>query len=637
MDEKLVFDTLAYYWAYKSFRPLQKEIVFTVLNQKNCLALLPTSAGKSLTFQLPALLLPGITLVVTPLISLMKNQVENLKKRGVLAEAIYSGMHKKVVDRLLDNCVHGDVKLLYLSPERLQSSLFLERAKRMKISLLVVDEAHCISEWGYDFRPPYLQIAQFNEHINKVPILALTASANEKVLTDILEKLAIPAAQKYKLSFARDNISYLIYHTADKERLILNALNTTPGSGIIYTRSRAKTHRIVRWLATHGIMAGYYHAGLEPEIRDQQQQAWMRNDTRVIVATSAFGMGIDKPDVRLVIHIDLPESVEAYYQEAGRAGRDGLPSYAILAYQKNDGSRLLQRINDQYPGIEQLRAVYQALANYYQIPVGAAYLETYALDIAEFIKRFDFKEKETIAALKLFENLGHMQFGEAMFEPARLKIIIDKKAIYNYSVSQPVLGEWLTVLLRTYGAELLYDYLPIKEQNLARQHKTTKKEIQNILKQLHKAEVVEYLHQNISPKITYLEARQDAKSFRIDTEKINFLKNKHLSNAEALIELVENNELCRQLQMLHYFDEKTKTPCGQCDVCRLEKMEAKKDKTIKKLKTFVIETLQQNSQTVEVLKQITPPQYHQYLAIALQELMEEERINMNGFEFGVRS
>ncbi|MEL6536981.1 MAG: ATP-dependent DNA helicase RecQ, partial [Bacteroidota bacterium] len=455
-------------WGYPDFRPLQLDIVEATLAGKDTLALLPTGGGKSICFQVPGLVREGITLVVSPLIALMKDQVEQLKRRGVSAAAVYSGMSKREIDITLDNAVYGNLKFLYLSPERLQTELLRERVKRMKVALLAIDEAHCISQWGYDFRPPYLQIPEFRELIPEVNVIAVTASATPQVQADIQDKLAFGSERSfYQKSFARPNLSYSVRKVDNKGPKLLEILQKIPGTSVVYVRSRRRTEEIARWLQGRGIEADFYHAGMTGEDRTRKQADWIEDRTRVIVATNAFGMGIDKPNVRTVVHLDLPDHLEAYYQEAGRGGRDEKKAFAVMLYNDADVQNLRRRVKAAYPSPEFMRKVYQALANLYQIAVGSHVLSSFTLDVEAFARKYNLPPGETYHALKRLEDSGILQLSESFHQPSKAYFRVDNRKLYQFEIAEAAFEPLLKALLRQYGGELFANFLSIRESCIA--------------------------------------------------------------------------------------------------------------------------------------------------------------------------
>ena len=625
-------DILKKYWNYPSFRPLQEEIINAVLAEKDVLALLPTSAGKSICFQVPALILPGITLVISPLIALMKNQVFNLRSRGIAADALYSGMHKREIDRILDNCVYGNIKLLYISPERLKTTLFLERFKRMNVSLLAVDEAHCISEWGYDFRPPYLDIAHLKTIVPKLRVIALTASATQKVAEDIIGKLQLKEPSIFKSSFARKNLIYAVKNIADKDKKLLEVLQSISGSGIIYARSRLKTQNISRWLQSHHISADFYHAGLEIKNRNKKQDSWIQSVSQIMVATNAFGMGIDKPNVRTVLHVDIPNSLEAYYQEAGRAGRDEKKAYAVVLYQESDITKLYEQIEEAYPPLETIKKVYQSLANFLQIPIGVGAGESYVFDLDIFAKNFDLKSKEIMASLEILKQNNLLQMNDAVYQASKMQILYDNAQLYQYRIQNVHSDSFFRIVLRLYGGQIFQDYTAIKESEIAQHLNISHEKLNTLIDHLQKAKVLDYIAQHNKPTVTYLAPRSDAKNIPIDQQKINFLKSRAIKKAEAMVAYVQNTQLCRQKVLLSYFDEQNIGDCGQCDIC-LEKRKNQKTETKKKdaLQMKVLDLLRQKEMNIEELQNIINTKETQMLAEIIQALIEDKVIIQNKF------
>ncbi|NBW03983.1 MAG: ATP-dependent DNA helicase RecQ, partial [Cytophagia bacterium] len=446
-----IHDILKTYWGYSEFRPLQEDIIQSALNQKDCLAILPTGGGKSLCFQVPAMAMDGICIVITPLIALMQDQVDQLSQRGISAVAIYSGMSKRQIDILLDNCVYGQVKFLYLSPERLKTELLIERAKLMKISLLVVDEAHCISQWGYDFRPSYLEIQNFKTLFPTVPCMALTASATSAVKKDILANLQLKNPAVFQKSFSRANLSYSVLWEENKDLKLVQMIQKVGGSSIVYARNRRKTQEIAKILLDKGVKANFYHAGLTTEERTKRQKDWIENQVQCIVATNAFGMGIDKSDVRLVVHIDLPDSMEAYYQEAGRAGRDEKKAFGVILIEENDLIELKAQWQKSYPTADIIKRTYQSISNYLQIAEGSSELSTYDFDWQEMVSRYQLPSSETFYALKTLESEGLILISDAMQNPSKIKIIVNSTELYDFQIRNEKFESILKYLLRQFG------------------------------------------------------------------------------------------------------------------------------------------------------------------------------------------
>ncbi len=556
------------YWGYDSFRPLQSEIIQSVLEGKDTLALLPTGGGKSICFQVPALCQEGICIVISPLIALMKDQVYNLQKRDIPAAAIYSGMHPKEIDRIFDNAVYGSLKLLYLSPERLVTGLARERIEKMNVNLLAVDEAHCISQWGYDFRPPYLEIAEIRALIPKAPVLALTATATREVVNDIQDRLNFKAKNVFQKSFARDNLAYVVRHVEGKLEKLLDILQKVKGSGVVYVRNRRKTKEIAQFLLQKGISADYYHAGLQPDERSEKQDNWINDKTRIIVSTNAFGMGIDKPNVRVVVHMELPDSLEAYFQEAGRAGRDSKKAFAVLLYNQTDSLNLERNYEQAFPELDEIRRVYHALGSYYQLAIGAGKGLSYDFDIISFTKNFQLEPVKTLSALKALEQAGWLTLSEAVFTPSSLQVKVSKEELYDYQLRHPKLDAVLKAILRNYQGAFS-NYVNIRESQLAGFLKISTEELKKALELLQKDHVIEYFPQTDQPQLIFLEDRVESTALTIDYDLYRFRKTRYWDRIQKAIAYAEN-EVCRSRQLLRYFGEQKEEDCGICDVC-LEK------------------------------------------------------------------
>jgi len=559
---------LVKYWGYTSFRELQEEIIRSVDEEKkDTLGLLPTGGGKSIIFQVPALMNEGICLVITPLIALMKDQVGNLQKQKIKAAAIYSGMTYHEIDIVLNNCIYGAYKFLYVSPERLSTDIFQERLKKMNINLLVVDEAHCISQWGYDFRPAYLNIAEIRKHLPEVPVLALTATATKDVVTDIQKKLLFKEENVFRKSFERKNLVYFVRETEDKLKDLLKTVTSIKGSGIIYVRNRKKSKEIAQFLQKNKVSADYFHAGIDPKLKDYKQNAWKSGRIRIIVSTNAFGMGIDKPDVRFVIHIDVPDSLEAYYQEAGRAGRDGKKSFAVLLYHKSDNAKLKKRISDNFPEKDFIRRVYEALGNYYEIPVGAGKGRMLDFKIGDFISKFSLPALQTYNAIKLLQNEGYIELSEEFFTNSKLMFIVPQPDLYKLQVANKSMDIFIKTVLRNYGG-LFSSYVNIDEEYIAKQLKTKVEVIYEFLQQLDKIKVVKYIPQRKIPFIIWTEERLEQKNLRISKENYEVRKENFTKRIDAVLHYASSKTKCRSQILLEYFDEKDPNRCGQCDICR---------------------------------------------------------------------
>jgi len=559
-------DILLKYWGYPAFRPLQREIIDSVLEGRDTLALLPTGGGKSLCYQVPALMKDGLCVVVSPLIALMKDQVGNLRERGVKAVAINSAMNPRQIEMNLSACLYGDAKLLYLSPERLESKDFRLLLQSMNVSLLAVDEAHCVSQWGYDFRPPYLRVATIRELFPDVPILALTATATPAVVEDIQDKLHFRQHNILKASYYRHNLIYFVQKEEDKRGRLLRILQKVQGTAIIYARNRRKTRELAEFLEKQKISASFYHAGLTPELRSQRQDDWLHGKTRVMVSTNAFGMGIDKPDVRLVVHLDLPDSLEAYFQEAGRAGRDGLKSYAIMLYDDGDVASLKDGLKDTFPEPEFIRNVYKALGNYFQLAVGSGKDQSYGINIPEFCSRFKFSQGVTYSALRLLDKEGYISFLEDPGMYSHVFVLENTDTLYRIRVQNPDLDPVLQVLLRSYTG-LFTDFTSIREDEIARRCSISREEVGKRLQQLGKMGAISYLPKRSRPAINYCMERMEDKNVNISKANLKDRRDVAAVRITEMVNYVAGEGVCRSQRLLRYFGEMTSIACGLCDVC----------------------------------------------------------------------
>ncbi len=571
------------YWGFSEFRLQQEEIVNTVLSGKDVLALLPTGGGKSVCYQVPGMILDGVCIVVSPLIALMKDQVEALKKKNITAEALFSGLPYREIDRILDNCVFNKVKFLYVAPERLKSDLFLERFQKMKISLIAIDEAHCISEWGYDFRPSYLNIHQIRSLKPQVSCIALSATATPKVQEDIQIKLKLKNPVIFRSGFSRKNLNFSSYKTENKLKDILRDINRVEGQGIIYVRSRKAAKELAIYFQKQRANAVFYHAGMNYADRQNAMDKWLKNEARIMIATNAFGMGIDKENVRFVFHYDVPESIEAYYQEAGRAGRDGELSVCVLYYHDADINVAKEKLEQAFPPIDFIRKVYQNLANYYRLAVGSAQLESFDFDIDDFRKTYTSDLMLTYNSLKTLEDQAFINFNESFHVPSKVTIIVSYEDLYEFQIKNPKLDIYLKTLLRLYGGDIFTHYLTISESKIARTLETSISDVTYHLNLLVKSNIIAYEPANGKPKLTFLTARYDSNSLPLDRKKLETLKSRRQSKLHEMIEYIHTERMCRMLFITEYFGEQTGKRCGLCDNCRKNRLSDKElyDKLIK--------------------------------------------------------
>ncbi len=565
---------LKQYWGYDDFRGIQKEIIESICSGHDTLGLMPTGGGKSITFQVPALAQKGVSIVITPLIALMKDQVDHLLRRGIKAAAIYSGLTHEEIIITLENCIFGDVKLLYVSPERLASELFQTKLRHMKVSFITVDEAHCISQWGYDFRPSYLEIANIRKLLPGIPVLALTATATPAVVDDICEKLSrseecgvrSEGFNVFRMSFERKNLVYVVRQANDKREQLIHILSRLQGTAIVYVRSRQRTKEYAELLMKAGISATFYHAGLDTSVKDERQQAWQEGKTRVIVATNAFGMGIDKPDVRVVIHIDCPDSIEAYFQEAGRAGRDGLRSYAVLLYNNGDKRKLEKRVADTFPEKDYIRQVYEHLAFFYQIGVGSGYNHTFEFNIDKFCHAFHHFPIQVDSALKILTRAGYIEYTEEQDNQARLMFTISRGELYKLENNSPNEDKIITTLLRNYGG-LFTDYHYIDEGFLASQTALEPQQVYQTLKGLGQRHILHFIPQKKTPYIRYTQRREDKEYLQFTPAIYEERLDQFRQRIQAVIQYATDDQVCRSRQLLRYFGETDSHDCGLCDVC----------------------------------------------------------------------
>ena len=621
-------DILKKYWGYDSFRPLQEEIINSVLDDIDTLALMPTGGGKSICFQVPALCKEGVCIVISPLIALMKDQVFQLKKRNISAAAIYSGMRYKDIDRLFDNAVYGGLKLLYLSPERLVTDLAIERIKKMNVNLIAVDEAHCISQWGYDFRPPYLQIAEIRELIPNAPILAVTATATKEVVEDIQQKLEFRSGKVFQKSFERKNLAYVVLEEENKEKKLLSILQNVKGSAVVYVRNRRGTKDVANLLRSKGINANFYHAGLSSKARSAKQEAWIEGKLRVMVSTNAFGMGIDKADVRSVVHMSLPDSLEAYFQEAGRAGRDGKKSYAVLLYNESDKSKLLWSYKNSFPEISEIKRVYNALGSYLQLAIGSGFGKSFDFDITAFTKNFKLDLLRTFSCLKILEQAGWIVLSDAVFIPSSIKIIVNKEQLYEYQIKNRSLDLIIRTILRTCHGVLTH-FVGIDESIMSRFLKIPREQLTKAFQKMQADNILKYNQQKDKPQIIYLQARVDTSNLLIDQKLYAFRKKRYLERINKAIAYAEDDK-CRNQSLLNYFGERNVIPCGICDVCLgRTKTELPADE-FERYKEKIKKMLQKEKLSLEELVDSFSSNRHPIVLKTLEFLLDENIIAKEG-------
>lgn len=621
------------YWGYDSFRPLQLDAIKSIASGQDTLVLMPTGGGKSIIYQVPTLASTGVCIVITPLIALMKDQVDRLRKHRILAEAIHAGRSHREIDRILDNCIYGDVKFLYISPERIDSEMFRVRCARMDVALIAVDEAHCISQWGYDFRPSYLQIARLRDLCPNTPILALTASATPKVAEDIMYRLRFDKPNIKRMSFARSNLSYVVRHTEDKREHLLRIVNNVSGSGVVYVRTREKSETIAQFLQQNGITADFYHGGLGFLSRNLKQEQWINGQNRIMVATNAFGMGIDKADVRFVIHYDICDSLEAYYQEAGRAGRDGKPAYAVLLVSDDDPSRAGQRLRLEFPPLDTIRAVYEKLFNYLQVAIGEGKNRSFSFNIHDFASRMKLYPSTAVNALKILQQNGYLILTDETDNPPRIRFIVQRDDLYRMRVIRRELDHIITVLLRQYSG-LFSDFIPIDEQEIAHLSGYQIEHVRELFKQLWQLHIIRYIPGNRSPILMLTEERLPEENVRIAPESYKLREEIAREHVDAIFRYANNQDECRSLVIQRYFGEQSTTPCGRCDLC----LERRKNRTTapettnrNQIRTLLLERLKKADLGVKQLAENIPFPIDTILA-EVSALIEEDKIieDLNG-------
>ena len=619
-------EVLREHFGYDTFRSIQEDIIRSIGSGRDTLGLMPTGGGKSITFQVPALTMEGVCIVVTPLIALMKDQVAKLRERGIKATAVYSGMSRDNIVAALDNCILGGYKFLYVSPERLASDIFLNKLRRMEVSFITVDESHCISQWGYDFRPSYLAIADIRKQLPDIPILALTATATPEVVDDIQERLLFRAKNVFRMSFERKNLNYIVRSTKNKEAELLHILSRVEGSAIVYVRNRDKTREIAKMLIEHGISASFYHAGLDTRDKDKRQQQWTEGALRVIVATNAFGMGIDKADVRLVIHYEMPDSPEAYYQEAGRAGRDGLTAYAVLLYSPDDKRRLSRRISDNFPEKEFIRNVYERLGYYYQMAVGDGIGCRYDFDLQEFCRAYHLPIVQTESALRLLTQAGYIHYEEEEEHTSRLRFTLQRDELYRRYDLSDTSDQIIRTLLRLYSG-VFSDYVFIDEKYISEMSGIELEPLYESLLGLSRERIVHYVPRRTCPSVTFTQKRVDTSRIIISPEVYEERKAKYALRIEAMKEYALSDKQCRSRMLLRYFGEHTALPCQQCDNCRAQRGAALPETAYLAYLDFVADLLADcQAHPVEELHTLPIPTEH--LRPFLARLMSEDSLTL---------
>lgn len=614
------------YWGYDNFRGIQEDIIRSIGSGRDTLGLMPTGGGKSITFQVPAMAKDGLCIVITPLIALMKDQVRNLRDRGIKAIAIYSGMTREEIIIALENCIFGNYKFLYISPERLDTEIFRIKLRSMKVSLITVDESHCISQWGYDFRPAYLKISEIRNLLPGVPVLALTATATPEVVKDIQQRLAFKEENVFRMSFERKNLAYIVRRTESKQEELLHILKHVDGSAIVYAHNRKRTKEYAQLLNENGITATFYHAGLNNETKDQRQKSWVKGETRVMVATNAFGMGIDKPDVRLVVHVDIPDSPEAYFQEAGRGGRDGKKAYAVLLYARSDKATLKKRITDTFPEKDYIRTVYEHLNYYYQMAMGDGLGCTREFNIDEFCRNFKHFPIQVDSALKILTRAGYLEYTDEQDNNSRLMFTLTKEELYRIHETIPETEKLINIILRSYTG-VFTEYAYINEETLSLRTGMTRQQVYDTLISLTRRRILHYIPGKKTPYIIYTRERQEADRLIFTKEVYEDRKESFIRRIEAMTEYAETEDKCRSRMLLLYFGEKNEHNCGQCDVCLSSHSSGIRQGVFDEISRAIEETLKEKDMTTSALMEKLESYDKENVTKVLSYLLAEEIIH----------
>lgn len=614
------------YWGYDNFRGIQEDIIRSIGSGRDTLGLMPTGGGKSITFQIPAMAKDGLCIVITPLIALMKDQVRNLRDRGIKAIAIYSGMTREEIIIALENCIFGNYKFLYISPERLDTEIFRIKLRSMKVSMITVDESHCISQWGYDFRPAYLKISEIRNLLPGVPVLALTATATPEVVKDIQQRLAFKEENVFRMSFERKNLAYIVRRTESKQEELLHILKHVDGSAIVYAHNRKRTKEYAQLLNENGITATFYHAGLSNETKDQRQKSWVKGETRVMVATNAFGMGIDKPDVRLVVHVDIPDSPEAYFQEAGRGGRDGKKAYAVLLYARSDKATLKKRITDTFPEKDYIRTVYEHLNYYYQMAMGDGLGCTREFNIDEFCRNFKHFPIQVDSALKILTRAGYLEYTDEQDNNSRLMFTLTKEELYRIHETSPETEKLINIILRSYTG-VFTEYAYINEETLSLRTGMTRQQVYDTLISLTRRRILHYIPGKKTPYIIYTRERQEADRLIFTKEVYEDRKESFIRRIEAMTEYAETEDKCRSRMLLLYFGEKNEHNCGQCDVCLSSHSSGIKQGVFDEISRAIEETLKEKDMTTSALMEKLESYDKENVTKVLSYLLAEEIIH----------